>query len=139
MHAGYRWFCRLDFHEKVPDRTTLVKFRRRCREHGLWEDLFHRIVTQCRDVGLLSGRHLMADSTQVQANASVKSLWEIESNLIEMADRICADEEPAAKPKPADDHHRPFGDSYRHSVRQHHHRFAKRAFGHGDAPRVASA
>ena len=105
MHAGYRWYCRLDFHEKVPGRTTLVKFRGRCREHGLWEELFHRIVAQCRDVGLLSGRHLMADSTQVQANASIKSLWEIESNLIEMADRICADEEPAGKPKRDDDHH----------------------------------
>ena len=105
MHAGYRWFCRLDFHELVPDRTTLVKFRKRCREHGLWEELFHRVVAQCRNVGLLSGRHLMADSTQVEACASIKSLREIESGLTEAADRLCADEEPAAKAKKDDDHH----------------------------------
>ena len=110
LHAGYRWFCRLDFHRPVPDRTTLVKFRKRCREHGLWEALFHQIVAQCQDVGLLSGRHLMADSTQVQANASIKSLREIQDDLTSAADRICADaasadKVPAEKPKPDDDHH----------------------------------
>jgi IS5 family transposase len=106
FHAGYRWFCRLDFHRPVPDRTTLVKFRGRCRKYGLWEELFHRIVAECRDVGLLSGRHLMADSTQVQACASIKSLREIESGLTEAADRLCAEEEkPAAKPNKDDDHH----------------------------------
>ena len=96
MHAGYRWFCRLDFHDAVPDRTTLVKFRKRCREHGLWEALFQRIVTQCRDVGLLSGRHLMADSTQVQASALIKSLREIETALTSAADRVCAEDPPVA-------------------------------------------
>ena len=105
FHAGYRWFCRLDFHRPVPDRTTLVKFRGRCREYGLWEALFHRIVAQCRDVGLLSGRHLMVDSTQVQANASIKSLREIEADLTAAADQLCADEVPADKPKQDDDHH----------------------------------
>jgi len=105
LHAGYRWFCQLDFHRPVPDRTTLVKFRGRCRKHGLWEALFHRIVAQCRDVGLLSGRHLMVDSTQVQANASIKSLREIEADLTATADKLCADEVPADKPKQDDDHH----------------------------------
>ncbi len=46
LHAAYRWFCRLEFHDPVPDRTTLVKLRKRCREQGLWEKLFHRIVIQ---------------------------------------------------------------------------------------------
>lgn len=105
FHAGYRWFCRLDYHQSVPHRTTLVKFRKRCRQHGLWEALFHRIVTLCKDVGLLSGRHLMADSTQVVANASIKSLEEIQSGLIQTADRICADEEKPSKPSKDDDHH----------------------------------
>jgi IS5 family transposase len=105
LNAGYRWFCRLDFHRPVPDRTTLVKFRKRCREHGLWEALFHHIVAQCRDVGLLSGRHLMVDSTQVQAAASIKSLREIQDDLTAAADQLCADEVPADKPKQDDDPH----------------------------------
>ncbi len=105
FHAGYRWFCRLDFHRPVPDRTTLVKFRKRCREHGLWEKLFHRIVAQCKDVGLLSGRHLMVDSTQVQANASIKSLRKIQDDLTTAADQLCTVEVPADQPKNDDDHH----------------------------------
>ncbi|MEE8434095.1 MAG: IS5 family transposase [bacterium] len=105
FHAGYRWFCGLDFHRVVPDRTTLVKFRGRCRKHGLWEDLFHRIVAQCRDVGLLSGRHLVVDSTQVQANASIKSLREIQGDLIASADQLCAEDQPADKSDNDDDHH----------------------------------
>lgn len=105
FHAGYRWFCRLDFHRPVPDRTTLVKFRKRCRAHGLWEELFSRIVAQCRNVGLLSGRHLMVDSTQVRACASIKSLREIQADLIASADQLCAEEQPAEKSDNDDDHH----------------------------------
>jgi IS5 family transposase len=104
MHAGYRWYCRLDFHEAVPDRTTLVKFRQRCRAHGLWEELFHRIVAQCGEVGLFSGRHVMVDSTQVAANASIKSLREIEADLTRAADRLCAEESAPAKRDKDDDH-----------------------------------
>lgn len=29
MHAGHRWFCRLNFHDPVPDRTSLIKVRDR--------------------------------------------------------------------------------------------------------------
>ncbi|MEW6046632.1 MAG: transposase, partial [Bacillota bacterium] len=28
IHAGFRWVCRLDFHDPVPDNSTLVKTRR---------------------------------------------------------------------------------------------------------------
>ena len=105
LHAAYRWFCRLEFHDPVPDRTTLVKLRKRCREQGLWEELFHRIVTQCHDVGLLSGRHLAVDSTQVQANASIKSMQEIASELTDAADRLCTETESPRKSKKDDDPH----------------------------------
>ena len=27
MHAAYRWFCNLGFHEKVPNRSTLNRLR----------------------------------------------------------------------------------------------------------------
>ena len=108
FHAGYRWFCRLDFHRPVPDRTTLVKFRKRCRGHGLWEALFHRIVAQCGNIGLLSGQHLMADSTQVHANASIKSMQKIQTDLTESADRVCAEEQPEEKTNDEDHHHKDF-------------------------------
>ena len=75
MHAGFRWFCRLNFHDPVPDHSTLSRLRNeRWAESGIWEKLRDEVLRQCRDAGLLSGRHLSADGTQVEANASMKSL-----------------------------------------------------------------
>ncbi len=75
MHAGFRWFCRLNFHDPVPDHSTLSRLRNeRWAESGIWEKLRDEVLRQCRVAGLLSGRHLSADGTQVEANASMKSL-----------------------------------------------------------------
>jgi len=75
MHAGFRWFCRLNFHDAVPDHSTLSRLRNeRWAESGIWEKLRDEVLRQCRQAGLLSGRHLSADGTQVEANASMKSL-----------------------------------------------------------------
>ncbi len=75
MHAGMRWFCRLDFHDPVPDHSTLSKLRNeRWAESGLWERLRDEVLRQCAEAGLTSGRHLSVDGTEVEANASMKSL-----------------------------------------------------------------
>ena len=75
MHAGMRWFCRLNFHDPVPDHSTLSRLRNeRWAENGLFERLFDEVVRQCAEAGLISGRHLSLDGTQVAANASLKSL-----------------------------------------------------------------
>ncbi len=75
MHAGMRWFCRLNFHDPVPEHSTLSRLRNeRWAENGLFERLFDEVVRQCAEAGLVSGRHLSLDGTQVAANASLKSL-----------------------------------------------------------------
>jgi len=74
LHAGYLWFCGLDFNSPLPDRTTLVKARKLWREHGLFEEIMHEIVRQCVEAGLVKGDVLAADGTIVQARASIKSL-----------------------------------------------------------------
>lgn len=75
MHAGMRWFCRLNFHDPVPEHSTLSRLRNeRWAENGLFERLFDEVVRQCAQAGLVSGRHLSLDGTQVAANASLKSL-----------------------------------------------------------------
>jgi transposase len=75
MHAGFRWFCRLNFHDAVPDHSTLSRLRNeRWAESGLWERLRDRVLEQCAEAGLLSGRHLSVDGTEMAANASIKSL-----------------------------------------------------------------
>lgn len=74
MHAGFRWFCRLDFHDPVPDHSTLSRLRNeRWAESGVWERLRDEVLRQCAEIGMISGRHLSLDGTQVEANASMKS------------------------------------------------------------------
>lgn len=75
MHAGMRWFCRLNFHDPVPDHSTLSRLRNeRWARSGLFERLFDEVLRQCAEAGMLSGRHLSVDGTEVRANASFKSL-----------------------------------------------------------------
>ena len=79
MHVGMRWFCRLNLHDPVPDHSTLSRLRNeRWAESGLFDRLFDEVVRQCSDAGLVSGRHLSVDGTQITANASVTSLRPID-------------------------------------------------------------
>jgi len=75
MHAGMRWFCRLNFHDRVPDHSTLSRLKNeRWAESGLFDRLMDEVIRQCSEAGLVSGRHLSVDGTEVQADASMKSL-----------------------------------------------------------------
>lgn len=74
MHAGFRWFCRLNFDDPVPDRTTLVKLRRLWGITGVFAEAMREIVEQCVRAGLVDGRAIGVDGTQVTANAATKSL-----------------------------------------------------------------
>ena len=83
MHAAFRWFCNLGFHEKAPDRSTLNRLRNhRWARDGIFETIMRNIVEQCTTVGLVSGKHLAVDGTKVRANASIKSL---EPLIVEVA------------------------------------------------------
>jgi len=91
MHAAFRWFCNLGFHEKVPDRSTLNRLRNhRWARDGIFEKIMQNIVDQCATAGLVSGKHLAVDGTKVRANASIKSLEPIvvEVEVDEYLDRL---------------------------------------------------
>ncbi len=77
MHAGYRWFCRLNFHDPVPDRTSLIKIRARW---GLetFDRIFREVIAQCAATGLIKGNIVAIDGTQVKARASINSMEPIE-------------------------------------------------------------
>lgn len=94
MHAGMRWFCRLNFHDPVPDHSTLSRLRNeRWAESGLFDELMDKVIRQCSEAGLISGRHLSVDGTEVRADASMKS-------LAQRGPRPPSDPDP---PKPAGD------------------------------------
>ena len=75
MHAGMRWFCGQDFHDPVPDHSTLSRLRNeRWAESGLFDKLMDEVLRQCCEVGLVSGRHLSVDGTEIRADVSMKSI-----------------------------------------------------------------
>ena len=75
MHVGMRWFCGMNLHDPVPDHSTLSKLKNeRWSESGLFQRLFDEVIRQCSEAGLVSGRHLSGDGTQVRADASMQSL-----------------------------------------------------------------
>ena len=63
-----RWFLGYDLHEKLPDHSSLTKIRDR---YGvtIFRRFFDRVVEECQQAGLVWGKELYFDSTQVEANA----------------------------------------------------------------------
>ena len=79
MHVGMRWFCGLNLQDPVPDHSTLSRLKNeRWGQSGLFQRLFDEVVRQCAEAGLVSGRHVSVDGSEVRANASMKSLRPIE-------------------------------------------------------------
>src|SRR3990167_2257453 len=72
-HLAYRWFCKLNLEEKVPDHSSLTRIRDR---FGLdvFNSFFINIVEQCKKIGLVKGERIMTDGTLFDANASLNSL-----------------------------------------------------------------
>lgn len=68
-----RRFLGYGLDEGTPDESTLRKTRRRMPEE-VFDQVFQKVLDQCQAAGLLKGRVLGIDSTQVDANASMDSL-----------------------------------------------------------------
>jgi transposase len=68
-----RWYVGYDLGESLPDHSSLSRIRER---YGLevFRRFFDAIVEQCQQAGLVWGKELYLDSTQVNANADVDSL-----------------------------------------------------------------
>ena len=71
LNLAYRWFCRLDLADRVPDHSTFSKNRhgrfRACDLHRL---LFEQVVARCAAAGLVAGRDLAVDGSTIMADAS---------------------------------------------------------------------
>ena len=77
--VALRWYLGIDLLERVPDHSTISQLRRRkpAFRKGV-RRLFERVVNQCIEEGLVSGRLVLTDSTHVKANASRASEEQIE-------------------------------------------------------------
>jgi transposase len=53
LHLAYRWFCRLDLDDKVPDHSTFsVNRHGRFRDSNILRHVFEAVVGACMNAGL---------------------------------------------------------------------------------------
>lgn len=71
LNLAYRWFCRLDLADPIPDHSTFSKNRHgRFRDSDLLRHVFETGVARCIEEGLVSGQRLAADASLIQADAN---------------------------------------------------------------------
>jgi len=71
LHLAYRWFCRLDLDDKVPDHSTFsVNRHGRFRDSDIFRQLFEAVVRACMDAGLVKGEGFAVDASVIEADAS---------------------------------------------------------------------
>ena len=71
LNLAYRWFCRLDLADRVPDHSTFSKNRHgRFRESELLRHLFETTVARCIAEGLVSGQRMAVDASLIEADAN---------------------------------------------------------------------
>jgi len=99
LNLSFRWYIGYDLDEAVPDHSSLSKIRER---YGLevFQQFFEQIVERCIEAGLVWGKELYFDGTQVEANAAMDSLKprfyvEAKHHLTALFTEL-ADEMPAA-------------------------------------------
>src|SRR6185503_21162338 len=88
-----RWYLGYDLAEPLPDHSSLSRIRER---YGLavFRRFFEAIVEQCREAGLVWGKELYFDATQVKATASLDSIaprFAVEAHLDELFTDVVAD------------------------------------------------
>lgn len=82
LNLAYRWFCRLDLADAVPDHSTFSKNRHgRFRDSDLLRHVFEIVVTRCIEEGLVSGQRFAVDASLIEAdtnrqNSTAKEEWE---------------------------------------------------------------
>jgi transposase len=110
LHLAYRWFCRLDLDDKVPDHSTFsVNRHGRFRDSDFLRHVFEAVVRACMDAGLVKGEGFAVDASVMEADASRyhgKAPDEIDWSLPERQTRAVAeflaaldDEDPTADRK----------------------------------------
>lgn len=90
LNLAYRWFCRLDLTDRVPDHSTFSKNRHgRFRESELLRHLFETTVARSIQEGLVSGQRMAVDASLIEAdankqNSTPKDEWDVA--LVDPAD-----------------------------------------------------
>lgn len=89
LNLAYRWFCRLDLTDRLPDHSTVSKNRLgRFRDGDLLCHVFEMTVARCIAEGLVGGKGFAVDASLITADVQKQN----SSNPQEWAGR---DSDPA--------------------------------------------
>ena len=71
LNLAYRWFCKMDLSDPIPDHSTFSKNRHgRFRDSDVLRHVFETVVAQCLEAGLASGQRYAADASIIAADAN---------------------------------------------------------------------
>jgi transposase len=95
LRLDLRYFIGYDLDEELPWHSTLSRTRQLYGAH-VFTELFKKVLKQCIDQGMISGRRQAIDSVFIKANASIDSM--LEKDILNDADdygrELMANEEP---------------------------------------------
>ena len=67
LHLAYRWFCRLDLDDEVPDHSTFsVNRHGRFRDSDIFRQIFEAVVQACMNAGLVKGEGFAVDASVIE-------------------------------------------------------------------------
>ena len=78
LHLAFRWYLGYDLDEATPNHSVLSKARSRYGK-DVFEKFFEHVLRRCVEAGLVKGERIFADSTLIDADASVRSLVDRDS------------------------------------------------------------
>ena len=62
LNIAYRWFCRFEFGDKIPDHSLFSQNRRRrFTDSSIFSEIFNQIVRECMRLGIVSGEKVVSD------------------------------------------------------------------------------
>ena len=96
LHMDILYFIGYDLGEELPWHSTISRTRQLYQEH-VFTELFKRVLKQCIDKGMVSGRRQAVDGFFIKANASLDSMVEKEilEDVAAYRQELQDNEEPA--------------------------------------------
>jgi transposase len=87
LRLDWLWFLGYDLESETPNHSVLSKARARWGAK-LFETFFQRVLEQCIQAGLIDGRQVFVDSSLIDANASIDSLFDKKKATAELRRRL---------------------------------------------------
>jgi hypothetical protein len=71
LNLAYRWFCRLDLDDAIPDHSTFSKNRHgRFRQSDAFRHVFEGVLRRCMKEGLVAGEGFAIDASVIKADVN---------------------------------------------------------------------